>query len=232
MRDTYRGDLVVTAGIDVASVRSWHMRASAHLNNQTKICLFVGEVFGSEEVIRRLRALRVNVAVIDHLPEQNEALAIAGQYDGAVLLAHTVEGNDGTVFRPDFGSGTVAYKRTAMFDRTFQRIRVGGNRLPRDVPADYMAHMQALVRVTDEDGRGGMRTIYRRSGRHDDYAQAEMFDELAWMCCQERLWQKEVAAAAANHYWDPAEDIAAWEEYHRQNDGYYSPGPPLPEDDY
>jgi hypothetical protein len=118
-----------------------------------------------------------------------------------------------------------------MFDRTFQRIREGRNRLPRNLPPDYMAHMQALVRVIDEDGRGRMRASYRRSARSDDYAHAEMFDELAWLCLWHRCFLEEEAAATGGDDWDPTEAVSAWEEqHHRMTDGHYSPGPPLPDD--
>src|SRR5262249_27375567 len=79
----------------------------------------------------------------------------------------------------------VSVWRTRAIDATLERFRTRSVVLPplRLLPADYAAHLGALVRRVEEAAGGGVRVDYVRTGP-DDYAHAEVYllaaIELIW----------------------------------------------------
>ena len=66
----YKGDKLVTMGVDVASVRSLHVRISEHVNDSERKALFIGEVPSFNELPALMDNYGVHMCAIDHLPER------------------------------------------------------------------------------------------------------------------------------------------------------------------
>lgn len=181
---------LVTAGIDVASVRNLHVRISLHLpsadGRTRKRALYLGEAESFDTVQTLLERYSVNMAVIDHLPEHRLALALAERLPGRVYLALFATGQkDVLAFDPDMRR--VSVRRVEAMDATSEMIRSQRNLLPADWPEAYVSHMRAPVRVVEKDEAGRKVVRYVSTGP-DDYYMAETYDVLAtevWHMVQE-----------------------------------------------
>jgi hypothetical protein len=74
-------------------------------------------------------------------------------------------------------------------DAVLADVRAQRNELPRVLPADYAAHLQAVIRLVDRDALGRKRPRYHPLGP-DDYLHSEVFDWVAWRLL---LWEAEYA---------------------------------------
>ncbi len=171
-------DHPVTMGVDVASVRNLHVRISEHHRDDHKRALFLGEVRDFEALDELMHRYGVEMCSIDAQPEHRLAAAFADRFPGRVYLVnYTGAANEVVVPVPDERRAVVA--RTQAIDSTLAEIRVMRNELPRVLPADYAAHLQAVIRLADHDALGRKRARYHSLGP-DDYLHSEVFDWVAW----------------------------------------------------
>ena len=185
---SYAGDHCVTMGIDVASVRNLHVRISEHLDEGHKRALFLGEVGDFEALDELMHRYSVDMCSIDAQPEHRLAAAFADRFAGRVyLISYTGPIDD--VVGPVLDQRRAAVGRTQAIDAALADVRLQRNELPCVLPADYSAHLQAVIRLVDRDGLGRKRPRYHSLGA-DDYLHSEVFDWVAWWLLR---WQAEYA---------------------------------------
>lgn len=182
MTPGYRGTNVVTAGIDVASVRALNVRISEHIDPLTqaghrKRALWVGTCDSFEEVTEKLQLYNVHYAVVDHLPEGRLARGLATQFWGRVYVAHYSQNqlNPLVVNSEDM---TLGAQRVPALDATKAIMQQQRNLLPADIPADYVEQMVTPRRKIEKD-EFDRQTVTWESKGPDDYFQAETYDVLA-----------------------------------------------------
>lgn len=218
----YEGDALVTAGIDVASVRNLNVRISEHVTETKKRALFIGEVDSFEKLYTMLVAFKVNCAAIDNEPEGRLARALANRLPGIVFL-HSWNDQRKQVLDFDEQMFTVSTHRTTLIDATLDSIRQRTNMLPVNIPEDYVDHMRAPVRFQEEDEEDGtMRTGYRIEVAHD-YMQAEAYD----LAATETWWALHLKGRVQREQLQPLDQIMPFERTHVSEYGEagYSPGP-------
>lgn len=186
---------VVTMGVDVGGRKNLSVRVS-NVSLPTnglpsKRCLYMGEVDSFEKVSDLMLRYGVNMAVVDHAPEERSARALAERYPARVYLGHFITHRSATAFKVDPDARMAGVKRTEILDATFDMIRQQRNLLPMEKPAGWAKEMQALNRQTSELADGGVRGEYVSVAK-DDYAFAEAYDVLA---LQVWLWHQNVDVA-------------------------------------
>ena len=191
-----RSDRFVTMGIDVASVRALNVVIEEALDERRGRRVFVGEIEDDpargtafEQLCQLMNDFGVTMACIDHAPEGRFAEAFAGQFPGRVYRAGYFNPQPGQrtpeLWHVDDVARYVGLWRTRAVDATLERFRLQHVALPPLglLPADYPAHLGALVRRTEEQPNGNLRTDYVKTGA-DDYAHAEVYNlaaiELVW----------------------------------------------------
>ncbi len=174
----YSGDNYVTMGVDVASVRNLHVRISEHLGEVDKRALFLGEVEDFDALDELMDRYGVDMCSIDALPEHRLAAAFADRFRGRVyLISYAILIN--AVVAPVPEECRASTGRTQAIDAVLAEIRQQHNELPRVLPPDYSAHLQAVIRMVDRDASGRKRPRYHSLGP-DDYLHSEVFDWVAW----------------------------------------------------
>lgn len=181
MLPSYRGDNLVTMGIDVASVRNLNVRISEHLSDSEKRALWIGEVESFDDLSVLMDRYNVRMAAIDHLPEGRLARGFAEKYAGRVYVVSYAGPMQKDVITVDDEQRRVSVRRTEAMDSVIALIRSQRNLLPEDVPPLYAEHMQAPVRFIEKDDRGRIVVGYRSTGP-DDFFHAESFDVIATEC--------------------------------------------------
>jgi hypothetical protein len=172
----YTGQNLVTAGVDVASVRSLNVRISEWLDEYTKRALFIGTVESFDDLAVIMQSYRVQTMLIDHLPDGRLARAMVNKFPGRCWTVSW--GDRRAVFEVDSEMRTVSAQRTTTISAVLDSIRKQQNELPQNLPEDYVAHMRAAVLKKDEDDKGKVRVFYETMTDHD-YLQAEGYDLLA-----------------------------------------------------
>lgn len=204
----YDGDNVVTMGVDVASVRDLNVRISEHTgdhNNPSKRTLWVGPVSSFGKLTKLMRAYKVNMAAIDHEPDGRLARRFAESFPGRVyLIAQSGTIKQAVKVEDDLRIAT--FRRVDLIDATFESIRQQRNLLPAARPEDYDKHLKALIRATEEDEEGKVKTTYRKTAA-DDYAQAEMYD----LAATEMFWYQAGVDEATEEKHEHLEDYVDFE---------------------
>jgi Phage terminase large subunit (GpA) len=189
MQPGYVGDQLVTMGIDVASVRPLSVRISAHAGDGTKRALFIGSVDAPsdnalhDELDGLMQRYRVNMAVIDHLPEGRFGRTFAERHAGRVYVCSYSDTLKGDVLRVDDEARAVVVRRVDAIDGMMALIRAQRNLLPIDAPTTYRDEMKAPIRIVEaQEEKGKEPKVRYVSTGPDDYAHAEVYDVVATMC--------------------------------------------------
>jgi hypothetical protein len=204
---------IVTAGIDVASVRSLHVRISAVGENH-KRALWIGEAEDFDAVEKLLNRFKVNMAAVDHLPEGRLARKLAEALPGRVFLVSFGTETQRQVITVDADARMTRVRRTEALDATLDGIREQRNLLPGELPHDYEKHLQSPIRVVEKNpDTGAHRVVYRSTGA-DDYAMAECYDLVA-----KELWLwRQATDDALREEMEPLDDVVDFERAHLDGD--------------
>jgi hypothetical protein len=190
-------DKLVCLGCDVASVRALNVVVEEILDSDGRgRRLFVGEIEDSpdgtalEHLCALMRRFNVSMACIDRAPERRLSEAFAARFPGVVYLVGyktPAPSSNATVWDVDDAGRMVTLWRTLGLDAALERFRTRAIELPplEMLPADYPAHLGALVRQNVEMAGGQVRPEYRAIGP-DDYAQAEVY----CLAAVELLWRR------------------------------------------
>lgn len=178
MEPGYVGDGLVTMGIDVASARAINVRISLHTGDNRKGALWIGTVESFNDLAAKMDLYSVRMAAIDHMPEHRLARSFAERFAGRVYLVRYAGRQAVKVLDVDETMGVVTVRRTEAIDAALQMIREQRNELPLDRPADYDAHLKAVVRFVERDHLDRVTVGYRSTGP-DDYLHAEVYDLVA-----------------------------------------------------
>lgn len=189
---------LVTMGVDVASARALNVVIEEAVDDRRGRRVFVGEIedragkSAFERLDELMHAYGVHMACVDHMPEKRSAEAFAARFPGRVYLVgyfNPAPGNRHEVqaWNVDDAAAFVSVWRTYAIDVALERFRDGRVLLPplELLPADYPAHLGALVRQAEPLANGTVRLGYAKTGA-DDYAHAEVYNmvagELFWRC--------------------------------------------------
>lgn len=200
----YNGSNLVTMGVDVADSRPLTVRISEHTSDHKKRALFIGEVENFDELALMMERFNVNLCCIDHLPSGRLAMSFAERFAGRVYLIFYKTSNiPGDVLSPpDEEQHRVGVKRVEAIDATMEMIRQQRNELPQNLPENYVAEMQANVRLAEKDEVGKVTVVYRSTGA-DDYLHAEVYDLVA----TEVWWTYRLAEHAAREEFQPLDNL-------------------------
>lgn len=202
----YGGDNLVTAGVDIASVRNLNVRISEHINEFEKRALFIGEVDSFDKLTVMMDSYKIHLMMIDHQPDGRLGTAMVvrfpgrcftvswGDKQGDVLKIETVEGGVAT--------GKVSARRTESISATLDMIRTQKNHLPENLPEDYVKHMRAAVLKREEDEKGRV-VVYYHTPEDHDYLQAESYDLIA----TETWWALYLKGQAQRETFKPLDDM-------------------------
>lgn len=220
-QQSYTGSGLVTAGIDVASVRDLNVKISEHLDEATKRTLFVGPVADFDQLAVMMDAYRVTFACIDHNPDGRLSRKFAHRFPGRVYLVSWGDGQS-EIIKLDEEMSMVSVRRTNTISATLDMIRRQRNHLPVNLPEDYATHMRSAVLKREEDDKGRVVVYYIKTG-DDDYLQAEAYDLVA----TETWWALHLKGRAAREVLQPLEQMMPFERSHvaDYDDTAYSPGP-------
>lgn len=235
----YNGTNLVTAGVDMASVRDLNVRISEHVNEDAKRALFIGRIermFSHESgngpsLEELMQRFNVGMMAIDHLPDGRLSRQFAERFAGKVFVVHfdsNPVGKDMQVIKVDPEMMTASIKRTPVIDATFEMIRQQRNMLPRNLPEGYIEEMRALIRRVIEDEKGKRVVRYQKSASDiaDDFAFAEAYDLAAtelW------IWMQTYGSLMAVEE-TTADDLVDFERSHLAE--YGVPGAGADEDYY
>lgn len=219
----YKGDKMVSMGIDVASVRELHVRISEHITDHEKRALFIGTVDGFNDLPFLMEAYGVHMAGIDHLPEGRLARSFAERYAGRVYLVSFATQGQKDVLAVEDDQRRASVRRTEAMDATINMIRTQRNLLPLDLPEDYVEHMQAPVRFLEKDEMDKVTVGYRSVGP-DDFFMAETYDIVA----VELFWLRVLVDDASREQISTLDDLAEFErsQLGRPGEAEYRPGLP------
>jgi hypothetical protein len=184
------GRQVVTAGIDVGTVLNVSISTTQPPatpdGDPVRVAAFIGAVRTFDEVADLLRRYRVDVAVVDAMPEIRMAQGLRDQFveEGGcqVWLArfHPTPrvGVQRYGMRLDYQTNSVTVDRTQVFDATFDDIRGGTRLFPEDVFTVFAwaDQMRAPVRVLDEQKQ---RIRWDNGSNPDHYRLADVYDRIA-----------------------------------------------------
>lgn len=185
--ETYSAQ-VVTAGVDVGAVL--HTTVSVVTRdpegNPVRTARFVGACRSFSEVADVFRRYRVDVAVIDSMPETHKAQELRDTFvdEGGTMVwlcqFHPTArvGAQRYGMRLDYAAHVVQVDRTAVFDVSFEDI-VGGRRsFPGDTwgVVGWSDQMRAPVRVVDPERA---RIIWTEGSAADHYRLSDVYDRVA-----------------------------------------------------
>lgn len=187
---TEYGARVVTAGVDVGTVLNVSIsttEAPAEPDGPpVRVARYIGAVRTFDEVADLFRRYRVDVAVVDAMPETRMAQGLRDQFveEGGTQVwlcrfAPTPRvGVQRYGMRLDYQTHAVTVDRTQAFDATFDDIRDGHRRFPEDIFTvfGWADQMRAPVRVLDE---AKQRIRWENGSTPDHYRLADLYDRIA-----------------------------------------------------
>ena len=220
----YNGENLVTAGVDIASVRDLNVRISEHIGPNRKRALFIGTVDGFDKLATMMDSFRVAVMLIDHLPDGRLGTAMVNRFPGRCF---TVSWGDvqKDVLKIDIENGVptgrVSLRRTEAISTTLDLIRRQLNELPENQPEEYVKHMRAAVLKRTEDEKGRV-VVYYETAQDHDYLQAECYDTGAGAVAE----ALELRGMLGQQSFTPLDDMIEFERTNvaRYEPGDYSPG--------
>lgn len=136
--------------------------------------LWIGKLPDWNELAAVIQRFHVRAFVVDAQPETHAARRFLQTFPQGVLCYYTVSGEP----RLDAEAATLHVPRTESLDGLFRRFKEASLLLPRDAPAELIAHMQAPARLVRLGRDGQARAVYQELGP-DHYAHAMNYALLA-----------------------------------------------------
>lgn len=169
---TYRGGEM---GVDVGTV------LNVVIGKDDKIVRML-EIKTFSELGRYMELYDIKTCVIDALPETRKAKEFADKYKGRVFLCYYDKqkmDKDG-IATFDRKAKVVHTNRTAALDELFDLVLNQKVALPKNANeiVNFYPHLQALIRVVEENTEGNKVAVYQRSGA-DHYAHAMNYWNIA-----------------------------------------------------
>lgn len=163
---------------------------------------WVGEVIGedpnSNAVPRVIRAgfcqsfeqldglmvdYRINMCVIDAMPETRMAFAFSQRHQGIVKMCYYAQGVTGRMLNEskwEHGEPIINVNRTMWLDQSLGRFKAGTIEIPMDIPYEYVEHHKTPARIWKYDKNGNPMIVYvTPDGKADHHAHARNYAEIA-----------------------------------------------------
>jgi len=184
---------VITMGIDVGA--KWHYEIDEwHMKGKPNTTLDVNDVFiprlmvegeidlhdGVVEILKLLARYNVKGCVIDRHPETYAVYKITSRLPGRVYACMFGRGMNGrriTIGSDDDKMMTV--DRTSWFDCALGRVMAGKMSFPRNLSPTYRKHIQVPARMYTRDPNGNPVGKWISETRHDHFALARVYSEVA-----------------------------------------------------
>ena len=216
--DAYLGSNPVVMGVDVASTRALNVWISEQGEHEGRV-LYLGLVDSFDDLAKLMDRYRVSMAAIDHLPEGRLARAFANRFAGRVYIVNYATETQKDVLTVDDQQRRASVRRTEAIDALQERIRSQRERLPLDLPTDFVQQMCANVRSVEQDDLGKVKVLYRADGP-DDWAQAGTYALVAADCwwIRQQVNQEEITSL------DAMTDLGFQRSAIREDSMDYSPG--------
>lgn len=192
----YRGPSFVTMGLDVASERELTCRVSRIDDEGRAVPLFVGEI-DWDQASAIMGEYQVRMAVIDGLPERQQARNLAALYPGRVVIAAYSDQIQGEAFSYDERKNMVTIHRSDAISSMQDQVRFGVRLLPSNPAPRYVDQLVSLKRRRGTDNRGRPFYHYVTTGTAgDDFSHAEVYDVAAKEMLRMVLIQEELESEA------------------------------------
>jgi hypothetical protein len=163
-------------GVDVGP--TWFHIVIAEPAGELLRLIWVGKVSDWLELTRLIARYRVQLFVIDAMPETHQARALAQQHPGGFLCYYAGNAPPGpAAVSPQ--DHILRVSRTESLDAMYLRWRLGKVAAPAELPAEFVEQMQALIRVVQVGRDGQARADYLTAGHADHFAHAMNYCELA-----------------------------------------------------
>lgn len=193
MNDDPPGDeyALRTMGVDVGSrihyeVDEWwvgEVHGEDPSSNAIPRVIRTGFVQSFEELDGLMADYRVNMCVVDAMPETRMAFAFSQRWLGHVKMCYYAQGVNGRLLQEakwDHGEPIINVNRTAWLDQSLGRIRSGRIELPQDLPYEWSEHVKTPARIWTRDKNGNPVAHYKTPERKaDHHAHARNYAEIA-----------------------------------------------------
>lgn len=180
--ESYNGPYPTTGGLDIASERECSMRVSEQLPDGTRRALLIKSIRADDafrQVCDIMRAFRIEMLAIDHLPESQMARAIAAQFPGRAVLVKYDDKPDAEAVRYNPDTNKATTNRTEALDAMMDSVRQLRNVPLRTPPPGYYEQMKAPKRRYEVDEKKQIVVKRYISTGADDFAHAETYDGVA-----------------------------------------------------
>lgn len=172
--------LTRVAGLDVAGERDLSIWIDELTPDGQQRAVYVGEPIDFKEAADLLVRYRVNLTVVDSMPERRSARALAATFPGRVILAQYDDKNNSDAFKYDPKKNMVTINRTEGMDAFMDGIRQQRRVPPRVPPARFASQLCSPKRRTIEDAQGRPKRVYVSTGPDgDDWAHAGVYGLVA-----------------------------------------------------
>jgi hypothetical protein len=160
-------DGMILAGIDVGTY--YHYVIKKLLHDGRLKTLEVGAIRNTDDLIIRLKEYKVNVGIIDGMPETRESRKIAGHFNYFFLCYYGSGKTDSINAR----AKTISVDRTSALDAVKEALLTKKVIYPKNIinNREFIEHMTASTRVYNPDKkRGGGTGVYEwQEGSKDDH---------------------------------------------------------------
>lgn len=125
---------------------------------------------------------RINMCVIDAMPETRMAFAFSQRHLGKVKMCFYAQGMTGRMLKEskwDHGEPIINVNRTMWLDQSLGRFRAATIELPADLPYEYMEHVKVPSRIWKYDKNGNPVVSYDNADKADHHAHSRNYAEIA-----------------------------------------------------
>ena len=184
---------LVTMGVDAKGRGVLHVTISEHIDEYRKakraVLLLEDGADGTawNQLVAVMGRFGVNMAVVDHMPEWQQAASFCNRFPGRAYALSFLTGKGArhaakldVPMKVEEDERRVLVRRTQVLDTMLTNFRQQFVLLPDldKLPDEYGPHLQALTRTKEEKPAGELDVFYKSVGP-DDFGMAEAYDVVA-----------------------------------------------------
>lgn len=185
--DPIPNNKIITMGVDQGrwlyhEICAWSFPKLGNDLNMIAECevLTEGKVVDFNELDDLMQQYQILKVVIDAQPDRRKAYEFACKYWGHVHLCFYARGQQVKTITidPNEDQHKITVDRTSWLDVALNRFHTNRIKIPQDVSAEYIEHLQNLIKHYSEDTSGNPIGIYKNIGP-DHLAHARCYAEIA-----------------------------------------------------
>ena len=166
-------EAVCVLGADVGP--TWLHMVVVELGSGRPRVVWIGKTPAWNTLADLVRRFKVRSFVLDAQPETHLARKFVREFHQGLLCYYHGAGEPVV----DAATKTVTASRTGTLDALYSKLRMGELLLPLDAPAEFIQHLESLVRVLRRGRDGELHAEYHETGGPDHYAHALNYALLA-----------------------------------------------------